>query len=169
MILQPRRKPRSGRAAAGVPVVADLDDLYPGYEAALPNIDFLITSRDIPARLTGEQRFARRRCRILPALRLPSDRGNFRPGRCAGVGWREISLRCRLSRRTPSILPARATSFTPDSSTAYLQGWPLQRQLEFACAAAALNCTAMGARGAIRSVEEIEAIISAGPRHPAAF
>src|SRR5271166_6468567 len=41
--------------AAGIPVVADLDDLYPGYEALLPNIDFLITSRDIPARLTKEQ------------------------------------------------------------------------------------------------------------------
>ena len=30
---------------------------------------------------------------------------------------------------------------------ALLQGWPLERQLEFACAAAALNCTGVGARG----------------------
>ena len=35
-------------------MVADLYDLYPGYENLLPNVDFLITSRDIPARLTGE-------------------------------------------------------------------------------------------------------------------
>src|SRR5271163_55174 len=40
---------------ANVPVVADLDKLYVGYETLLPNIDYLITSRDIPARLTGEQ------------------------------------------------------------------------------------------------------------------
>src|SRR5271154_2965541 len=40
--------------AAKIPVVADLDDLYPGYEFLLPNIDLLITSRDIPARLTGD-------------------------------------------------------------------------------------------------------------------
>ena len=40
---------------AGIPVVADLDDLYSGVEALLPNIDYLITSRDIPERLCGEQ------------------------------------------------------------------------------------------------------------------
>src|SRR5436309_2891463 len=41
--------------AAGVPVVADLDDVYPGVDALLKNIDYLITSRDIPGRLVGEQ------------------------------------------------------------------------------------------------------------------
>ena len=40
---------------AGIPVVADLDDLYSGVEALLPNIDYLITSRDIPERLCGEE------------------------------------------------------------------------------------------------------------------
>ena len=40
---------------AGVPVVADLDDLYSGVEELLPNIDYLITSRDIPRRLTGNE------------------------------------------------------------------------------------------------------------------
>jgi len=39
---------------AGVPVIADLDDLYPGVETLLGKIDYLITSRDIPGRLTGE-------------------------------------------------------------------------------------------------------------------
>jgi sulfofructose kinase len=60
---------------AGIPVVADLDDLYAGYEALLLNIDFLITSRDIPARLSGDQdlydslpRIARRYgCRLAAA------------------------------------------------------------------------------------------------------
>jgi len=50
-----------------------------------------------------------------------------------------------------------------------LQNWPVQRQLEFACAAAALNCTAAGARGAIKSVHEIESLIVSAPRHPATF
>jgi len=39
---------------AGIPVTADLDDLYPGYELLLTKIDFLITSRDIPARLSHD-------------------------------------------------------------------------------------------------------------------
>ena len=50
-----------------------------------------------------------------------------------------------------------------------LQGWPLQQQLDFACAAAALNCTAVGARGGIHSVEEIEHLVRAGARHPEPF
>ena len=50
-----------------------------------------------------------------------------------------------------------------------LQGWPLPRQLEFACAAAALNCTGIGARGHIAPLPEIEHLIATGPRHPSAF
>src|SRR5712664_3127130 len=34
--------------AAGIPVIADLDELYSGVEALLKNVDYLITSRDIP-------------------------------------------------------------------------------------------------------------------------
>jgi sulfofructose kinase len=49
---------------ADVPVVADLDDLYPGYEALLPNVDYLISSRDIPARLSGDQDLRRSLPRI---------------------------------------------------------------------------------------------------------
>src|SRR6266568_7825834 len=37
--------------AAGIPVIADLDELYPGIDALLTSVDFLITSRDIPRRL----------------------------------------------------------------------------------------------------------------------
>src|SRR3984893_13725272 len=40
--------------ASGVPVIADLDDVYPGVQDLLGNIDYLIASRDIPGRLTGE-------------------------------------------------------------------------------------------------------------------
>jgi sulfofructose kinase len=46
-----------------------------------------------------------------------------------------------------------------------LKGWPLRRQLDFACAAAALNCTAVGARGSIQSVDSIEQLILTDARH----
>jgi sulfofructose kinase len=39
--------------AAGIPVIADLDELYPGLEKLLENVDYLIVSRDIPGRLMG--------------------------------------------------------------------------------------------------------------------
>jgi sulfofructose kinase len=50
-----------------------------------------------------------------------------------------------------------------------LQNWPLQRILDFACAAAALNCIASGARGGIAPVEKIEALMADGQRHAAAY
>jgi sulfofructose kinase len=40
--------------AAGVPVVADLDDIYPGVDALVEKVDYLVVSRDFPGRLTGE-------------------------------------------------------------------------------------------------------------------
>ena len=46
-----------------------------------------------------------------------------------------------------------------------LQGWPLQRQLDFACAAAAMNCTGEGARGGIGPVEKIETMMRETERY----
>jgi sugar/nucleoside kinase (ribokinase family) len=46
-----------------------------------------------------------------------------------------------------------------------LQGWELSRQMDFACAAAALNCMKVGARGGIESVEAIEALMKTGERY----
>ena len=45
-----------------------------------------------------------------------------------------------------------------------LSGWPLERQMRFACAAAALNCMASGARGGIASREAIEELVATGQR-----
>jgi sugar/nucleoside kinase (ribokinase family) len=50
-----------------------------------------------------------------------------------------------------------------------LQEWPLQRQLDFACAAAALNCTQVGARGGIMPVDVIEELMATGPRYQSAY
>src|SRR5271156_4609485 len=39
---------------AGIPVVADLDELYPGVEEILEKVDYIIVSGYIPGRLLGE-------------------------------------------------------------------------------------------------------------------
>ena len=49
-----------------------------------------------------------------------------------------------------------------------LQEWPIERQLEFACAAAALNCKAVGARGGIQPVEKIEKCMTTVAKYPPA-
>jgi len=51
-----------------------------------------------------------------------------------------------------------------------LAAWPLDRQIDFACAAAAMNCMYSGARGGIRPLCEIEEWMArTGRHHSAAF
>jgi len=52
---------------------------------------------------------------------------------------------------------------------ALLKDWPLERQLDFSCAAAAMNCTAQGARGGIRPVAAIEELMATVPRYESAY
>ena len=50
-----------------------------------------------------------------------------------------------------------------------LQDWPLERQLDFSCAAAAMNCMAQGARGGIKPVAEIEELMATASRYESAY
>jgi sulfofructose kinase len=150
--------------AANIPVVADLDDLYSGYEALLPNIDLLITSRDIPARLTNERNLQkslpevakRYGCRLTAATL----------GQQGVLAWDGQQFHYVPAYRVDAVDTTGAgDTFHAGFIYGFLQGWPLQRQLEFACAAAALNCTAVGARGNIQSVSTIEQFMATAMRH----
>ena len=153
---------------AGVPVVADLDDLYAGIETLLDKIDYLITSRDIPGRLTGDQNLRR----SLPAVR---NRYGCRLtaatlGDEGVLAWDGSRFHYAPAFQVKTLDTTGAGDiFHAGFIYGLLRGWPLSRQLDFACAAAALNCTAAGARGGIQSVENIEKLIAAGPRHASAF
>lgn len=154
--------------AAGVPVIADLDDLYPGVDALLKNLDYFITSRDIPGRLLGEHDLRK----SLPALR---DRyGCVLTAATLGeegvLAWDGTQFHYAAAYRVEPVDTTGAGDiFHAGFIFGLLQGWPLQRQLDFACAAAALNCTAVGARGGIQSVANIEHLMATGPRHSSAF
>ena len=154
--------------AAGVPVIADLDELYPGVETLLNNIDYLITSRDIPGRLMEEHDLKK----SLPALR---DRFGCRLtaatlGEQGVLAWDGTQFHYAPAFRIEPVDTTGAGDiFHAGFIYGLLQGWPLQRQLEFACAAAALNCTAVGARGGIQSIEAIEHLMATGARHSPAY
>lgn len=153
---------------AGIPVIADLDDLYPGVEELLPKIDYLITSRDIPGRLAGNQdlRQALEAVRTRYGCRLTAAT----LGHEGVLAWDGSRFHYAPAFRVqPLDTTGAGDIFHAGFIYGLLQGWPLPRQLDFACAAAALNCTASGARGGIQPVEDIEKLIASGPRHPAAF
>jgi len=153
---------------AGVPVIADLDELYPNVETLIANVDYLIVSRDFPARLTAEPD-------LEIALRHMQRRYNCRLA-AATLGEAGV-LACDGKQllhipafRVPVVDTTGAGDiFHAGFIYALLQDWPLHRQLEFACAAAALNCTAVGARGGIRSLEDIATLVTTCAKHPVAF
>jgi sulfofructose kinase len=154
--------------AASVPVVADLDELYPGVEKLLNSVDYLITSRDIPGRLMEEQDLRN----SLPALqkRFGSRLTAATLGEEGVLAWDGRQFHYAPAFRVETVDTTGAGDiFHAGFIYGLLQGWPLPHQLDFACAAAALNCTAIGARGGIQSVDSIKRLIATGARHTSAF
>jgi sugar/nucleoside kinase (ribokinase family) len=149
---------------AGIAVIADLDEIYEGVNDLIRNVDYLIVSRDFPGRLTGERdlhqalRSIRDHygCRLAAAtlgedgvIAWDGDRFHVRPAFCVNV----------------VDTTGAGDVFHAGFIYGLLQEWSLERQLDFACAAAALNCTAKGARGGIREVEHVHALMANTARY----
>ena len=153
---------------AGIPVIADLDEQYSGVEALLEKIDYLIVSRDFPCRLMDEtdletalRRMQDRYGAVLTAATLGQD---------GVLAWDGQRFHHTPAYRVPVVDTTGAGDiFHAGFIYGLLQGWPLERQLDFACAAAALNCMGVGARGGIESVDAIESLMTTGTRHDSAF
>jgi sulfofructose kinase len=154
--------------AANIPVIADVDELYPGVETLLKTVDYLITSRDIPGRLMQEPDLKK----SLPALqkRYGSRLTAATLGEQGVLAWDGTQFHYATAFCIQPIDTTGAGDiFHAAFIYALLQGWPLPRQLDFACAAAALNCTALGARAGIQPVAAIEHLIAASARYAPSY
>lgn len=151
-----------------VPVIADLDNRYQGVEALLQFADFPITSKDFPGRLTGERDLlaalpkmhAQFKCRLTGATL----------GRLGVIVWdgRQFVL-CPGFRVKAIDTTGAGDVFHGAFLYGLVHGWKVEEILEFSCAAAALNCEALGARGGIRSLKEIRRMQRDASRSEAAF
>ena len=149
---------------AGIPVTADLDEIYPGVEALIEKIDYLIVSRDFPCHLMADSdlRSALRKMQerfgcLLTAATLGPD---------GVLAWDGREFHFSSAYQVPVVDTTGAGDiFHAGFIYGLLQGWELARQLEFACAAAAMNCMAEGARGGIQTVAAIEAFMASAPRY----
>ena len=149
---------------AHIPVIADFDEAYPRIEELMKNVDYLIVSKDFPQMICGDddlknslpllqRRFG---CRLTAATL----------GAGGALAWDGEKLHHSPAFQVPVVDTTGAGDiFHAGFIYALLQGWSLHRQLDFACAAAALNCTANGARGGIRTVDEIEKLMATGARY----
>jgi len=162
------RKAASWARSENIPVVADFDHWSSQLAKLLPLVDYPVTSRDLPAAATGERD-------LLKALPLLKRTYGCRAV-CATLGidgalawdghrfWYSPSYKVRVADTTGA-----GDLFHAGFSYGILKGWELQRILDFACAAAGLNCQALGARGGISELQKIERLQQKGQRNRAAF
>lgn len=146
-----------------IPVVGDFDNIYLGVEALLEHVDYPITSKDFPERLTDESGLlkslpkihARFKCRLIAATL----------GSAGVIAWDgKQFLQCPAFHINAVDTTGAGDVFHGAFLYGLVHGWRIEEILEFSCAAAALNCEALGARGGIASIRKIEALRRRGSR-----
>jgi sulfofructose kinase len=150
--------------AAGIPVVADLDTVYKNVERLLPLIDYLIASADFLPALTGKTD---------PFRALEHMARKFRvtgPGVTLGGDGALLYEQGRFHYSPGFVVRAVDTTGAGDvfhGAFIYglLSGWSINRMVAFSNAMAALNCTALGARGGIATRAKAEKLMASAPRH----
>ena len=149
---------------AGIPVVADLDTVYPGIERLLPLVDYLIVSSDFIQPATGDAD----PFRALKHLACQSR------SRVVGVtlgrdGVLVLSKGFFLYSAGFHIEAVDTTGagdiFHGAFIYALVRGWDLKASLEFSNAMAALNSTKLGARGGIASERAARRLMARGDRN----
>jgi sulfofructose kinase len=153
--------------SAGMPVTVDVDTIYHGFDRVLPYVDYLVTSSEFPGAWTNERdpfraletiqreygmRVAAMTLGAHGALALIEGHFVYSPG---------YVVNCVDTTGAGDI-------FHGAFCYAVLAGMAMQDALDFCNAMAALNCTALGARGGIRPVADIRALMRRAERraHP---
>jgi sulfofructose kinase len=153
---------------SGIEVVADLDNLYPEVQALLHFVDFPITSKDFPERLTGERNLLKSLPRIHREFRCRMIVATL--GRLGALAWDGTQFMLCPGFCVESVDTTGAGDIFHGAFVYCLtQDFELNETLEFCCAAAAINCTAPGARGKIGALKEIAQLRESGVRSEVAF
>lgn len=151
--------------AAGVLVVADLDEPYSGVDDLIANIDYMIVNKNFSCRLMDDTNLERSLRRIQARYGCRLSAATL--GEDGVLAWDGRQLVHSPAYRISVVDTTGAGDiFRAGFIYGLLQDWPLERQLDFSCAAAAMNCMAAGARGGIRDVNSIEKMMATGARYP---
>jgi sulfofructose kinase len=148
---------------AGIPVVVDVDTIYPGFDRVLPQVDYLVASSEFPGRWTNDgdpfkaleqiqkeygMRVAAMTLGAHGALALID--GNF-------VYSPAFIVNCVDTTGAGDV-------FHGTFCYAVLQDMPMREALDLSNAMAALNCTALGARGGIGSLDQARVLMQRAER-----
>ena len=152
---------------AGIPVTVDVDTIYHGFDQVLPHVDYLIASSEFPTQWTNESDPPR-------ALELIQREYGMRVAAMTLGSHGALALENGRFHYSPAFVvncvdtTGAGDVFHGAFCYSVLQGMGLADALDFSNAMAALNCTAMGARGGIGGVEAVRALMQTAPRraHP---
>jgi sulfofructose kinase len=141
-----------------IPVSVDVDTIYPGFERVLPNVDYLVASSEFPSRWTNEADPFR-------ALAMIQDEYGMRVAAMTlGAEGSLARVDGRFLYSPGFVVDCVDTTGAGDVfhgafCYAVIESMPVRDALEFSNAMAALNCTALGARGHIASFPEAQALM----------
>jgi len=147
----------------GIPVTVDVDSVYHGFERVLPLVDYLIASSEFPAQWTSERD-------PFKALELMQNEYGIRVAAMTlGAHGALARFEGRFVYSPAFVVNCIDTTGAGDvfhGAFCYsvLRGMSLREGLDFSNAMAALNCTAIGARGGIRGPEEVGELMGRAER-----
>jgi sulfofructose kinase len=149
--------------AEGATVVADLDTVYKNVEKLFPLIDYLIASHNFLPALLGENDPFRALEFMAREHRMPA------PGMTLGRDGALLLWKGRFHYSPGFAVETIDTTGAGDVfHGAFVYGlhagWEIDRIMDFANAMAALNCTALGARGGISTKARAERLVKRGER-----
>jgi sulfofructose kinase len=147
----------------GVIVTVDVDTIYKGFERVLPHVDYLIASSEFPIQWTHQSD-------PLKALELIQEEYGIH---CAAMTLGAHGALARMDGKY-HYSPAYVVNCVDTTGAGdvfhgafcygVLAGWDIQQTMDFSNAMAALNCTAIGARGGISTLEKAQALMARADR-----
>jgi len=146
-----------------IPVTVDVDTIYHGFDRVLPHVDYLVASSEFPVQWTNERDPFRALETIQEEFHIP----------VAAMTLGALGALARVDGRfiySPAFVVNCADTtgagdvFHGAFCYAVLQNMPMRETLEFSNAMAAMNCTALGARGGISTVDQARVLIERGER-----
>jgi sulfofructose kinase len=147
----------------GIPVTVDVDTVYHGFDSVLPNVDYLVASSEFPGQWTSERD-------PLRALQTIQEQYKLRVASMTlGAHGAVARFEGKYYYSPAFVVNCVDTTGAGDVfhgafCYAILRKMAMLEALEFANAMAAINCTALGARGRIGTFAEAKSLIERAER-----
>jgi sulfofructose kinase len=147
----------------GIPVTVDVDTIYKGFERVLPYVDYLVASSEFPIQWTHQSD-------PLKALELIQEEYGIRCAAMTLGAHGALALYEGKFHYSPAFVvncvdtTGAGDVFHGGFCYGVLAGWDIDQILDFSNAMGALNCTAIGARGGIATLEQAQKLMARADR-----